>query len=155
MFFHIQGTLNSLWTGHIERWHKWKANKPTKKEKKTNSSWESWLWLHRSTPSTFLSITRGFTQAAKMWLSCSDLETQHLLAESKRAMITAEVSEPGQWAWCLRKQAGLVLLSPSLTTTPPPPLPHLGPKLCCSTRPVVSRKYSSPWSPLLYPLAKI
>lgn len=47
---------------------------------------------------SFLSNTRDFTQIAKMWLSCNDLVTQHLLAENKRAMITTEVSEPGRWA---------------------------------------------------------
>ena len=107
-----------------------------------------------SSPSTFLCITRGFTQIAKMWLSCSDLETQHLLAERKRAMVPTEVSEPGRWAWHLRKQAGLDLWSPSLTT-PTPMCPSRTQVPICSTRPVISRKYSSPWSLLLYPLAKI
>lgn len=37
---------------------------------------------------SFLPNTRDFTQIAKMWLKCSDLETQHLLAENKRAVIT-------------------------------------------------------------------
>lgn len=37
---------------------------------------------------SFLSNTRDFTQIAKMWLRYSDLEPQHLLAESKRAVIT-------------------------------------------------------------------
>ena len=47
---------------------------------------------------SFLSNTRDFTPIAKLWLSCSDPETQHLLTESKRAMFTSEVSEPGRWA---------------------------------------------------------
>ena len=139
MFFYIKGTLNSLWTGHVERWNKWKANKQTKKKMKRKKKTPAlgrvgYGCTGASSPSTFRWITRGFTQIAKIWLSYSELETQHLLAERKRAMVPTEVSEPGRWAWHLRKQAGLDLWSP--TPTPPPQIKSFHMKKKTNKKPV-------------------